>query len=180
MKMGRRELITLALIAAVSIVTKPYVRAPFAFVQAALGLPVGSFIGGVYMLWPVLAGVLVPRPGAVFITCFLQGLVAVLTGFTGLLGQLAFFSYLAPGLVIEGVYLLTRRRWAPGHYLEAVLAGALGNAAGAASNALLFFAVRGLVFTLALGSALLSGGVGGWVAYLVAQRLPKGLRPAAR
>jgi len=145
---------------------------PFAFIQTALGMPVGAFIGGIYMFWPVLVGRLVPRPGAVFLTCILQGVVAVLTGFTGLLGPMAFFSYLAPGVVIEILFLATRRRQPGGQVLESMLAGAFGNAAGAAVNALLFFALKGAAFSLAIGSALLSGAFGGWLAFVVGGRVP--------
>lgn len=166
-----RDLVFISLIAAISIITKPYVRMPFSWIQTTLGLPVGAFIGGIYMFWPVMVGAIIRRPGAVFLTCLLQGVVAVLTGFTGLLGQMAFFSYLAPGVVIEALYLVTRRLWPRGNVVEPVLAGALGNAAGAATNALLFFALKGTPFTLAVAASLISGAVGGWLAHLVGHRL---------
>lgn len=169
-----RDLIIIALIAALSIAVKPYIRAPFGWVQTVFHLPVGVFIGGLYMFWPVLGGRLVPRFGAVFITCLLQGVLAVLVGFTGLLGPAAFLSYLAPGIVIEALYLASRRVWGGRWpWLETSLAGALGNAAGAATNAYLFFALTGSVFTLAVGSAMLTGALGGWLAYLVGGRLAR-------
>lgn len=167
--------------AALGVVTKPYLRMPFSFVQTSFGMPVGTFIGGLYMFWPVLAGRLVPRPGAVLVTCALQGLVAILTGFTGLLGPMAFFSYLAPGLVIEGLYWAVRRVSPAGVYrLPAMMAAAaLGNAAGALTNALLFFALRGAALSLAMGASMLTGAGGGWLAYLVGARLPRPTAPAA-
>lgn len=169
-----RELIMIALIAALSIAVKPYIRAPFGWVQTVLHLPVGVFIGGLYMFWPVLAGRLMPRFGAVFLTCLLQGVLAVLVGFTGLLGPAAFLSYLAPGVAIEALYLATRRGWAGRWaWAETALAGALGNAAGAATNAFLFFALTGAAFTLAVTTSLLTGALGGWLAYLVGQRLAR-------
>ncbi len=163
------DLVVIALIAAVSIAVKPYLRAPFAFVQTALGMPVGVFVGGIYMFWPLLAGFVVPRRGVVLLTCLLQGLLAVATGFVGLLGPMAFFSYVAPGLAIEALYLLPGSP-APGP-LWSVAGGALGNVAGAATNALLFFALRGAAFTLALTSSLLTGAAGGWLAAVVGRRV---------
>ncbi|MGE5485997.1 MAG: ECF transporter S component [Ignavibacteriales bacterium] len=164
-----QDLTLISLIAAMSIVTKPYVRAPFAFVQNAFGIPVGSFIGGVYMFWPVLVGKVIPKPGAVLLTCLLQGFLALATGFTGLLGPAAFFSYLPPGLVIEAPFWLIRRvEVTPAAELVLlIMAGALGNAAGAVSNALLFFALSGKVVAVTLVSSLVTGGGGGWLAFAV-------------
>jgi hypothetical protein len=163
------DLVVIALIAAVSIVLKPYLRAPFAFVQTTLGMPVGVFIGGIYMFWPLLAGFVVPRRGVVLLTCLLQGLLAVATGFVGLLGPLAIFSYIAPGLVIEALFLLPGSR-ARG-LLWSMAGGALGNVAGASTNALLFFSLRGTVFSLALVASLLTGAAGGWLAAVVGSRV---------
>jgi len=163
------DLVVIALIAAVSIVLKPYLRAPFAFVQTTLGMPVGVFIGGIYMFWPLLAGFVVPRRGVVLLTCLLQGLLAVATGFVGLLGPLAVLSYIAPGLVIEALFLLPR---SPARgLLWSMAGGALGNVAGAATNALLFFSLRGTVFSLALVASLLTGAAGGWLAVVVGRRV---------
>ncbi|NPV70398.1 MAG: hypothetical protein HPY55_07110 [Firmicutes bacterium] len=176
------ELLAVSFTASMSILTKPYVRAPFAFVQNALGMPVGVFIGGIYMFWPLLAGVAIRRPGAVMLTCLMQGLVALVTGFTGLLGPAAFFSYLSSGIVIEGLFFAARRVRPDGadRILALVLAGALGNVAGAVTNACLFFALRGAVFTVAVASSLISGAGGGWLAYVVGQRVAGLLRPTAR
>ena len=189
------DLIVVALIAAVSMAVKPYLRAPFAFVQTTLGMPVGVFIGGLYMFWPLLAGYMVPRRGVVLFTCLLQGLLAVVAGFVGLLGPMAFFSYRAPGVVIEALHLLpgspvarARANSAEGPesgsggpgpvpaLYWSVVGGALGNAAGATTNALLFFALRGAVFTLALTSSLLTGAAGGWLAAVVGRRVATAYR----
>lgn len=208
------DFVVIALIAAVSMVVKPYLRAPFAFVQTSLGLPVGVFLGGIYMFWPVLAGYLVPRRGAVALTCLLQGLLALLLGLTGTLGPMAFFSYLAPGIVIEALFLLpgspvtrgisalargtadlARGPASPagagpapgnrpavgslpvvGSLVLAIAASALGNVAGAATNALLFFALRGTAFTVAMTASFLTGGAGGWLAHLVGWRVAEAYR----
>lgn len=170
------DLVVIALIAAVSMVAKPHLRAPFAFVQTTLGLPVGVFIGGLYMFWPILAGRLVPRRGVVFLTCLLQGLLALATGMTGLLGPMAFFAYLAPGVVIEVLYLFPGSGRPAHGWLWAAAAGGLGNAAGAATNALLFFALKGTAFTVALLASLATGAVGGWLADLVGGRVARAYR----
>ncbi|HHY38027.1 MAG TPA: ECF transporter S component [Clostridia bacterium] len=181
-----RDMTLLAIIAALSIVLKPYLRIPFGFIQTTLGIPVGAIIGGLYMFWPVLAGRFVPKAGAVFLVCLLQGFLAIATGFTGLLGNMAFFSYLAPGIVIESLYFIldktqrTRptepqqatRIGARTSLIALILAGGIGNVAGAATNALLFFVIRGSAFTFALISSFVTGAAGGWLAYLVAERVP--------
>jgi hypothetical protein len=174
------ELVFIALIAALSIVLKPYLRTPFAFVQTTLGIPVGVVAGGLYMFWPLLATLAVPRRGAPFLTCLLQGLVALATGFTGLLGPMAFFSYLASGLVIEGLYLLPEWKSSIGGLARAVVAGGLGNVAGAATNAYLFFALKGTAFSVALIASFLTGAIGGWLAYTIGRRVGRALRREQR
>lgn len=182
-KLNSRDMALLAIIAALSIVLKPYLRIPFGFIQTTLGIPVGAIIGGLYMFWPVLAGRFVPKAGSVFLVCLLQGLLAIITGFTGLLGHMAFLSYLAPGIAIEALYFILdktqggRQKAGAGagpraSLIALILAGGIGNVAGAATNALLFFVIRGSVFTFALISSFLSGAAGGWLAYLVAERIP--------
>lgn len=170
---SRRELLVMSLVAALSIFTKPYVRLPFAFVQTTLGMPVGVFVGGLYMFWPILMGRLIPKPGSVLITCVLQSVLALVTGFTGLLGPAAVVSYWTPGLVIEALYLIQRRAWPTAARSSFVLmaAGALGNLAGALTNALLFFALRRQAAAVAAVASLLSGAGGGYLAALAGSRL---------
>lgn len=181
-----RDTTLLAIIAALSIVLKPYLRIPFGFIQTTLGIPVGAIIGGLYMFWPVLAGRFVPKAGAVFLVCLLQGFLAIITGFTGLLGNMAFFSYLTPGIVIEALYFILDKTYrtpqmethqvvrvgARTSLFALTLAGGIGNVAGAATNALLFFVIRGSAFSFTLVSSFVTGAMGGWLAYLVAERVP--------
>ena len=52
-----------------------------------------------------------------------------------------------------------------------VAAGALGNMGGTATNALLFFSLRGDAFTVAVVASLLTGALGGWLAAVVGRRV---------
>jgi len=89
-------------------------------------------------------------------------------------------SYIAPGLVIEALFLIPGAglRVAPrsgergfAALAWAVAAGALGNMGGAATNALLFFSLRGDAFTVAVVASLLTGALGGWLAAVVGRRV---------
>ncbi len=136
-------------------------------------MPVGVFTGGLYMFWPILAGSIVRRPGSTLATCLIQAVLALVTGFTGLLGPAACISYVTPGVVMEVLFHVARRIRPDGvdRVVTLMLAGMLGNLAGSMTNAYLFFALRGHALTVAITSSLVSGAGGGWLACVVGKRL---------
>lgn len=74
------EMIVVALIGALSMITKPYVRSLFAPVSGAIGIPTGVPAGAIYMFWLALANHLVNKMGAVLKLCVIQGLLAIVAG----------------------------------------------------------------------------------------------------
>lgn len=163
----------LALIAVLSIATKPYTHSIFAMITQPFGIPVGVVAGGFYMFWVVLAGYVVNRPGAVFLLCLLQGVLAVALGFTGPLGALVVVSYVVPGLAIEVLYFGLGLVWPDCRTTGtcSTLAGGLGNIVGALANAILMFRLRGGILVVISPPAALSGAVGGFLAFVVGRYL---------
>lgn len=172
---GARDLTVLALIAALSIATKPYTHSVFAIVTQPFGIPVGVAAGGLYMFWVVLAGYVVNRTGAVFLLCLLQGLLAIALGFTGPLGALVIVSYVLPGLAIEALYLALGLVWADCRTIAvgSALAGALGNIVGALANAVLMFRLKGGILVVISPPSALSGAIGGFLAFAAGRYLLK-------
>ncbi|MGB9867779.1 MAG: ECF transporter S component [Bacillota bacterium] len=182
MKDGKRlqlkEVILLSILAALSMITKPYVHAAFAPFVRSFNVPVGVLAGSVYMAWVVMAGIIVPSRGATVLFCAIQGGLAVLLGMGGALGAFVPLSYIAPGVAIELLYALvpvaSRSLWVYG------LAGAAANLTGAVVNSVLFFQLRGRVLAIWAIPSAITGAVGGLAAYLVAQRVVLTIRHQVR
>ncbi len=161
-----RELVFLALIAVLSMVTKPYVKSVVNVITQPLGIPGGVAAGTIYMFWVVLAGYVVSRPGSVFLFCLLQGVLALLMGFTGPLGALIIVSYVLPGIAVEILYsILSSFRYDCRHApVACIIAGAVANVAGSVSNAILMFSMGGTLLLVISPVSAVTGGLGGFFA----------------
>ncbi len=170
-----RELVFLALIAVLSMVTKPYVKGVVKVITQPLGIPGGVAAGTVYMFWVVLAGYVVSRPGSVFLFCLLQGILAMMMGFTGALGALIIISYALPGIAVEVLYLLLGLFWRDCRHasIPCIMAGAVANVAGSVSNAVLMFRMGGSLILIISPIAALTGGLGGFFAFAAGTYLVK-------
>jgi len=162
-----RDLIKLTLLAVASLVLKPTFRSAFAGLALSLHLPIGSLIGGMYMFWPVLAAGLFPRPGTALLFCFIQGILATLTGLTGKLGPLGLISYMLPGLVIEGWVRLFPSRNVCRYPALALAASATANATGALVHGILYFGPGNLVISTVVITSFISGTLGGVLACML-------------
>lgn len=164
-----RETLAVAVIAALSMVTKPYVRMAFAPLAGSVGVPVGVFAGCIYMMWVVLVDRLGFRPGAVVRLSVLQGLLALAMGMTSQAGPMILVTYLAPGLAVEGLRLMVPpdRRKQP----YSMAAGAIANIAGSATMTLVIAGWKPAVILAALPVSLLGGAMGGALSHALAHRL---------
>ena len=162
-----RELVFLALIAVFSMVTKPYVKGVVKVITQPLGIPGGVAAGTVYMFWVVLAGYVVSRPGSVFLFCLLQGILAMMMGFTGALGALIIVAYALPGIAVEALYLILGLFWSDCRHtpVPCIAAGAVANVTGSLSNAILMFGIGGRLLLIISPISAITGGLGGFFAY---------------
>jgi len=164
-----RDLVLIAVFAALGISIKPVV-VPIAHLAAApLFIPAGALAGGLYMMWLVVGAGLVRKPGTATLIALVQALVVMLTGTVGSHGAMSLVSYTAPGIAIDLTLLLI------GHSACCLrccfLAGIVANVTGTLMVNLIFFRLPPIPLALTLTTAALSGAVGGIISWQVLRLL---------
>lgn len=158
------DLVLMTLFASLGLATKNVLHPLVATLTGPLYVPTGAVAGGLYMMWPVIAYGLVGKVGAASVVSLTQAFISLLMPF-GNFGALSFVIYLAPGLAIDGFFLLTRHRacCAPCCLGAAAVANAVGTfLVGAIILALPEVA---MLFTVLVAS--ISGGIGGLIANML-------------
>ncbi len=168
-----------ALCAVLGMVIKPFLSPVFNLLTDFVRIPGGSVTAGVSMLFLVFAAALIRKPGTALLAGLLQGIVSLSTGISAAAGALVLITYSLPGAVIDLVMML------PGngrHGLKArcILAGSAGVLAGAALTNLLYFHLSLVPFLLFYIFGILSGALGGYLAWLILQRLPDNIKGVLR
>lgn len=157
------DLVIIAIMAAIGIVIKPVVVPLAHIVTGPLMIPSGALSGGLYMMWMVIAYGIVKKPGTATLTALVQALLVFFTGIIGSHGIMSLITYTCPGIVMDIVLL------AIGHRVCcrgcAVIAGAVANVTGTITVNVIFFQVPGVYLILVLSLGLLSGAVGGFLAW---------------
>ena len=157
------DLVIIAIMAAIGIVIKPVVVPLAHIVTGPLMIPSGALSGGLYMMWMVIAYGIVKKPGTATLTALVQALLVFFTGIIGSHGIMSLITYTCPGIVMDIVLL------AIGHRVCcrgcAVIAGAAANVTGTITVNVIFFQVPGVYLILVLSLGLLSGAVGGFLAW---------------
>jgi energy-coupling factor transport system substrate-specific component len=161
-RFSTRDLIIIAGLAGIGIAVKPIVSPLSKMITTPLMVPGGSFTGGLYMLWMVLAVVLVQKRGTGFIYGLLQALVVMVIGIRGNQGLLSLLSYTLPGICADIIYQLARR---PASIWVHMLLCSVTNMAGALVVAIFLFHHPLPYIAVILGMSLVSGLVGGWLSW---------------
>ena len=159
------DFVLTALMAALGIATKPIIVPLVHIVTGPLFIPGGAVAGGFYMFWIALAAGLTGKRGTATITALIQALIIIVTGAFGSHGLLSVVTYTLPGLMIDMVFLLIRRKWTTA--MDFFLAGIIANLTGTYLSNLVFFRLPTIPLILSLASAILSGGLGGLIAYQI-------------
>jgi energy-coupling factor transport system substrate-specific component len=165
------DLLTMAAISVVGGLFSAYVW------NALMGVmtPIFAFLGpvgwigasGVYMIWPVIVGMLICKPGAVTLYSLVQGFVEMLFG--NPFGAMAIVYAGVEGLGLDigmGIF-----RWKP-RLLGVMIGGGLGSVI--VSEVYIFVFGMQSAYTIIVGAitAFISGAVlGGLVGWLIAQAL---------
>ena len=131
-----RDLIIIAGLAGIGLAIKPLVSPLSKMITSPLMIPGGSFTGGLYMLWMVLAVLIVDKFGTGIIYGILQALVVMVIGIRGNQGLLSLISYTLPGLLVDLVYLVISH---PEKIWAQMLLCALSNMTGAIVVAIFVF-----------------------------------------
>ncbi|NLJ57938.1 MAG: ECF transporter S component [Tissierellia bacterium] len=160
------EMIYISLLATIATVSKVPIRALSNLMTSSVGLP-GGIVGGVYyMFWIVAACAIVRKHGVATLFCVLQIFVSLATSNMPIIKLI---TYLPPGIAID-LFLLLRRS---SEYNKGVLMflGAIANCAGAATQAMVIMNLPLIATLVSCLTALVSGSVGGYLAYLVVLRI---------
>jgi len=169
-KFSVRDLILIAAFAAIGIAIKPIVGPMVKIVSTPLGIPGGSFAGGFYMMWLVLAVTIVRRETAGTVFGILQAIGVLIFGIAGNQGAISLVTYLAPGLVADLIFNLWQRRSGLAMHLSLC---ALANVTGALLAAILIFRHPPYILAGIGALALASGIVGGYLSFAIYTSLKK-------
>ena len=157
-KMTTLEATFVVLMAACGIALKPIVGPMAKLVGSALFIPSGAIAGAVYMIWPMMALLVVGRFGTAMLVGLIEGIVVLVTGLYGSHGFLSLFIYFMPCLLMDLSFLLVRSRNRKWMYF---LPTALANVTGTALVGLLIMHMPRIPLLLSLIPSLLFGGLGG-------------------
>jgi ABC-type thiamin/hydroxymethylpyrimidine transport system permease subunit len=168
------DLVIMALFASLGLATKNIIHPLIATIAGPLYIPTGALAGGVYMMWPVMAYGFVRKIGAATVTSLTQAFISLLLPF-GNFGLLSFVIYLAPGIAIDGFFLLSRHKACCAGCCMG--AAAVANAVGTVLVGTLVLVLPEFVLVFLALIAAVSGGVGGFLANMLLVRTRKiGLR----
>jgi energy-coupling factor transport system substrate-specific component len=163
-----QDLILIALMAAMGLAVKPLVKVITHFISTPLGIPGGALGGGLYMMWLSLAMAFTRKFGSATLTGLLQGLIVIITGWFGNHGALSIFTYAFPGLMIDAIGMLYKRyEKLDGQLLYCVIA----NLTGTWIVGIMIMRLPKAPFLLAFGLSVISGLIGGGLAYLIYREL---------
>ena len=165
------ELVIISIMAAIGIALKPVIVPIAHLISGPLMVPSGAFAGGLYMLWLVVGMGIVGKPGTATLIALIQALLVLFTGMVGSHGILSLFTYTMPGIAMDLVLLLIGHRVCCAGC--AFIAGAIANVTGTACVNVVFFQAPGIYLILILSVALLSGGIGGLIAWELLKILKK-------
>jgi ABC-type thiamin/hydroxymethylpyrimidine transport system permease subunit len=168
------DLVLMALFASLGLATKNIIHPLVATLAGPLYIPTGALAWGIYMMWPVMAYGFVRKTGAATFTSLTQAFISLLLPF-GNFGLLSFVIYLAPGLAIDGFFLLSRHKACCAGCCMGAAAAA--NAVGTVLVGMLILVLPQVALLFIALVAAISGALGGFIANMLRVRTKKiGLR----
>lgn len=122
------------------------------------------------LMFIIVAAELVPIFGCARLMSIIQSMIALSLGMVGSMGILSPIGYIVPGMVIDLIFLLSRKTDL-GTDLTLTLANMFGAAAASLTANLIVFHLPGVPLALYVVVALASGAVCGCFAGVLAKRL---------
>lgn len=165
------ELLIIAMMATLGIAVKPYIKMLVSIVSGPLFIPGGTLAGGFYLIWMLIGVGLIKKPGTATLIALTQGIMVMVTGIYGSHGIMSIVTYTLPGLTLD-VLLWIMRKSGDG-LIECFIGGMLANLMGTFLSNLLFFNLPMIPLILTLSTAMLSGGLGGLLAYKIIKIVAK-------
>ncbi len=99
----------IALFAATGLAIKPVISPIAKSITSLFLLPGGAVAGAIYLIWPLLALLLLNKRGSAILVGLLQALTVLVTGIYGSHGILSIFTYTLPCVIIELTYWGSRK-----------------------------------------------------------------------
>lgn len=162
-KISTLDAVFIALMAACGLALKPIVGPLFKLIGSAFFIPSGSMAGAIYMIWPMLALLIVKQFGTATIVGLIQGIVVLVTGIYGSHGVLSLITYTIPGLVIDAIYLSIKHfknQWLM------FLPPAMGNVSGSLIVGVVFMHLPLIPLVIGLIFAFIFGAAGGFLSLI--------------
>jgi len=161
-KLTTLDAVFITLMAASGLALKPIIGPIGKLIGTLFFIPGGSISGAIYMIWPMLAILVVRQFGAASLVGLLEGVIVIITGIYGSHGILSIFTYLIPCLVIDIIYATYSSK--TNQFLHA-LPTALGNMSGSLLVAHFIMHVPTAPLLFGLIPAFIFGGLGGIFAF---------------
>lgn len=160
-KISTLDSIFIVLMAVFGIALKPIIGPLAQMIASVLFIAPGSIAGAIFMIWPMLALLVVKRFGTAVSVGLLQGIIVMVTGLYGSHGILSLLTYTLPCLMIDIGYWTVRRS---NRRFLLFIPTALGNATGAALVGWLLMRLPWIPLSISIGLAFLLGGISGILA----------------
>lgn len=160
-KWSTLDAVFMVLMAACGVALKPVVGPLAKLVGSALFIPSGALAGAVYMMWPMLALLVVRKFGAALYVGVLEGVIVLVTGFYGSHGFLSLITYIGPCLVMDLAFLPVRQsryKW------SRFFPPALANITGVLLVGTLIMRIPAIPLFIGCIPAFILGGLGGMLA----------------
>ena len=170
-----REICIMSFMAVSGIFTKPLVSPVFNLMTDFVRIPGGSVSAGFSMLFLVFTAALIGKKGTATLMAFLQAVIAFTMGLSSAAGILVFITYTLPGVAVDCVMccgLLSKTSLKN----RMMLSGIAGVLTGAVMSNVMYFHLTFVAFMLFYSLGIISGGLGGYIAYIIMNKIPSGIR----
>lgn len=169
MKFTLKDYIVMAMMASLGIAVKVIVVPLAHMITGPLFIPGGVVAGGIYMAFLVLANAIVKKRGACTIVAFIQGIVVTISGTIGSHGAASILTYSLPGIAVDLVLILFRVK--DYGLVCCFISGIIANMVGSFAVNMAIFNLSLVPLLLSLVTSALSGGLGGILAYYIANSI---------
>ncbi|MDX9800000.1 MAG: ECF transporter S component [Spirochaetia bacterium] len=163
------DLIISAMCAGMGVAIKPVIVPLIHIITGPLFIPGGAVAGGFYMIFIVLPAVFTGKRGTATLTCAVQVILVITTGVVGSHGIISIVTYMVPGVIVDLHLLIFRGK--PINAVICIFAVLLANVSGSFLSNLVFFRLPFIPLMLTLFSAALSGGIGGFITWIIIKNL---------
>jgi energy-coupling factor transport system substrate-specific component len=169
LKFRINELLIIAILSAIGLCIKPIVSPLTHIISSPLMIPGGSISGGIYMSWLVLAKLIIPRTGSSLLVGVTQGILVIMLGFFGNHGIYSIVTYGLPGLAIELICLILKKR----NILNSIIYCIAANLTGSALISVIIFRLPTVAMIIALSMSIISAIAGAFLAWSIYRELIK-------